>query len=52
MRQPRAPQEDGASMVEYGLLLAAIALVVAAALPLFADWVAELFGRPLPFFTP
>lgn len=41
--------DAGASMVEYGLLLAAIAIVVAVALPLFASRVTALFGTPLPF---
>ena len=44
--------EAGASMVEYGLLLAGIAIVVAISLPLFADAVTELLGRPMPFFGP
>lgn len=39
-------------MVEYGLLLAGIAVVVAVSLPIFADVVTEFFGRPLPFLQP
>lgn len=36
-------------MVEYGLLLAGIAIVVAISLPFFANMITNLLGRPLPF---
>lgn len=49
MTRSSVHDEVGASMVEYGLLLAGIAIAVAAALPLFADAVTALFGTPLPF---
>lgn len=49
MRRAQLHDEDGASMVEYGFLLAGIAIVVALALPVFADEVKALFAGPLSF---
>ena len=37
-------EEDGAGMVEYALLVALIALVVALAIPTVTDAIVDLFG--------
>ncbi len=48
----RMRDDRGATMVEYGLLLATVVLVVAATVPAFGLAVADLFdvgGLPLPW---
>jgi Flp pilus assembly pilin Flp len=42
--------EEGATMAEYGLLLAGIAVAVAASLPTLQARVADLFVRTLAVF--
>lgn len=43
------PQEDGASMVEYGIIFGMIVLVVVITFPAHAETVTGLLSEPVPF---
>ena len=51
-REELAGRVEGQTMVEYALLLALIAVVVAAAIPALSDAIVALFGAIADALTP